>query len=112
MNECCHKPPENSPHTVLPAFKSMNALITGNKIEFLFAAEGGTRYLNITVCLVTSHHKQLRFVAVFPAFFSFLPVLSYLSSVIQATLPSPVEVNQVFKAQRALIEHGFLKKQQ
>lgn len=90
----------------------MNALITGNKIEFLFAAEGGTHYLNITVCLVTSHHKQLRFVAVFPAFFSFPPVLSYLSSVIQATLPSPVEVNQVFKAQRALIEHGFLKKQQ
>lgn len=37
---------------MLQVFKSMNALIIRKEVEFQFAAEGGSWYLNIKVWLV------------------------------------------------------------
>lgn len=45
--------------------------------------------------------------AVFSAFFGFLPVMPYLSVVIQAILVPPLEVNHVFKAELSPCWTGF-----
>lgn len=79
MNEYYCKPPENSPHTVLPAFKSMDTLIIGKKIEFLFAADPLSEHHGVAgTSLGTSLPQTVMSggILLFPASFV-LPVLSY-----------------------------------